>query len=247
MPYRVDLEKHFYHPKTGKRLSLDKAKSYNRRATKRIRPQLWLVVRKVLGDPKLLSSEERAYWTKVNGRIEYMARITQKEAILTPKKPTERHIRRTLGQHQTFSKLYDDFEVPGDANRRGVIRVTISGVADGRRIKEVIHLGFHRAIWELNYRSRAHAKEGFKEMLTAAILSNLRRRGLRLSNPIESARRIQDLTRSRQGKLELMEFEERPAERGGLMEQVRWTTNAIRLQRKSKQLQQVKISIDKLI
>jgi hypothetical protein len=247
MGYRVDLEKHYYHPRTHKRISAVKARQYVRRTGKRIKPQVWLTTRHTVGprneymsDQQFLSAKKRA------GRILYTSRLTTQEAILKASSLKQRHIRRTLGSHRVFNRLYEDFERPGDIQRRGAVRVTIAGSVEGRRIKEVIHLGFHKTIWEIGFRDHDRAKEGFKDWLTAAILTNLRRRGLRVSDPRESAQRIQDLTKNRAGLVEMLEFTE-PKKRGAQMERIQWATEAIVKQKKSRQLRGVTIRVEKLI
>jgi hypothetical protein len=248
MGYRVDLEKHYYHPRTHKRLSQEKARAYMRRTGKRIKPQLWLTTRHTVGErSEYLSDATYSAAKKRAGRIDYTARLTRQEAILRSSSLAARHVRRTLGNHRVFNRLYEDFETPGDIQRRGAIRMTVTGTVDGRRIKEVIHLGFQRSVWEHGYRNHEHAREGFKDWLTAAVLTNLRRRGLRVSDPKESADRIQHLERERSAKVEMMDFTDDPKKRAGYMEQVRWATEAISRQKKSRQLRGVTIKVDKLI
>lgn len=247
MGYRVDLEKHYYHPRTHKRLSQEKARVYMRRVGKRIKPQLWITVRHTVSDRSHYMSEGQWKLAKKKaGRIDYTARLTRQEAILKPSSLKQRHIRRTLGQHRVFNTLYEDFQTPGDIQRRGAIRVSIGGVVDGRKIKEVIHLGFHRTVWQSGFRNEEEAKEGFKDWLTAAILINLRRRGLRVSDPKESAGRVHDLSKNRAGMVELLEFT-KPEKRGALMEQIKWATDAMIKQKKSRQLRGVSIRVEKLV
>lgn len=247
MPQRVDLVSVYRHPRTGKRLTEKAAKTYNKRAKKKIKGERWLVVRHTVGDTRGLAKEQIAILKKRAGRISYAARLTTVEKILPMKSFSDRKVRQTLAQQQVYKKMWDDFKVEGDIQRRGAIRMTISGYAEGRRVKEIIHLGFHRQHWLEGYGRSADAYEGFKDWLVGAVLSNLRRRGLRLSNPKESARRINDLSKNRQGMLSMMEMETKPEKRGGWLERIKWATDAIRQQKKSRQVTQATIKIEKLI
>lgn len=247
MPSRIDLVKIWFHPRTGKRLSQAKAKAYNRRAKKRIKPQLWLVQRFTVGETKGLDPRTLAGLKKRAGQIGYMARLTRTEAIVRTSTIKDRKVRQTLANHRVFKKLWDDFEVQGDIQRRGSIRIAVSGNCQGRRVKHIIHLAFVRSHWIGQFHSEARAYEEFKHWLTAAILSNLRRRKLRVSNPIESAGRVNDLTKNRQGMLNMLDMETREAKKGGWMERITWATKAIAAQKKTRQLTQATMKIDKLI
>lgn len=246
MPYRVDYVRVYYHPRTKKRISEEAAKKYNRRAKKKIRPEQWLVARATVGETAGMSKAQIAAAKKQAGRIKYSARLTTVEKILPLKNFRDRKVRQTLADGKVFQKLWEDFEVPGDMQRRGTVRMTVGGTVEGRKVKEVIHLPFLRTAFVEGYGSEANAYEGFKEWLTGAVLSNLRRRGLRVSNPIESARRLNSLTKNRQGMLNMMEFEKDPRKRGGWLERIKWATDAIRSQKKSKQLRGATIRIEKL-
>lgn len=247
MPSRVELQKVYYHPRTHKRITQAQARTYYRRTHKRIRPQQWLIVRDVVGETRGLAPEQIANLKRRAGRITYAARLTRIESILKLSSLKERHIRRTLADHRVFKKLYDDFEVPGDIQRRGMIRLTLNGTLDGRRLKKVIHLGFMKSAWVFGYGRSGDAKEGFKDWLVGAVLSNLRRRGLRVSDPVESQGRIADLSRNREGMLQMLEMEENAAKRGGWLERIKWVTDAIRTQKKSRQLRGVTMKVEKVI
>jgi len=247
MGYRIDLVKHYYHPHTGKRLSQEKARLYMRRVGKRIRPQLWLTARHTLSERGYyLSDQQFQSAKKYAGRIMYAERLTRQEAILRATSLKEQKVRTALADHRVFSRLYEDFVRPGEGRRRGSIRVTVSGTLDGRRIREVIHLGFDKDLWEMNFRSDAHAKEGFKEWLVGAVLSNVRRRGLRLSDPRQSAERVRDLIKNRQGMVEMLDFT-KPEKRGKLLQRIKWATDAIIRQKKSRELRGATIRIEKLV
>lgn len=258
MAYKVELFKAYFHPRTHKRITAQKAKLYQRRTGKRVRPQQWVVVKNVVGDTTGWAPEQiRMVKREVQRRpIVAAAKLTETKAILRVGSLKERHVRQTLGAHRVYQRLCDDFEPPGyDPSsgevewRRGAIRIRINGTVDGRRIKEVIHLAFSKTHWETGFSNVEHAKEGFKDWLVGAILSNLRRRGLRLSDPVESAGRIQSLLKKRANLVS--DLDHIPPQftsiRGGKMEQIRWTTDAIRAQKKSRQLRGATIQVEKLI
>lgn len=247
MAHKVNLEKVYYHPRTGKRLSLEAAKKYNKRAKKKIKPIEYLVVRHAVGNTKGLSRDQIAILKKKAGRIVYAGRLTQTEKILKLTSLADRHVRRTLANHRVFRTLWEDFHVKGDIQRRGSIRISLGGTAGDRRIKEIIHLGFHRQSWLEKYSSDQKAFEGFKDWLVGTILSNLRRRGLRLSNPKESKQRIEDLRRNRDGMVSMMEMEQDPAKIGKWVQRIKWANKAVNDQKKSKQLTRVSMKIDKLV
>jgi hypothetical protein len=140
----------------------------------------------------------------------------------------------TLANHRVFQKLWE--------NNRGEMRFTISGWSEGRRIKEVIHAGFLKKSWE----DQHNGKERFKEHIVGLILSNLRRRGLRLSNPKESAQRLTILPEN--GNLpEHVRTRNSREKIGGWMERVRWATDSIRQQKRLKQLTRATIRIEKMV
>lgn len=250
MPYRVDLVRRYYHPRTGKLLSDLKAKAYNKRAKKKIQPQVWLVARHVMpADTRGISEHYQKLFKRQAGRIAYQARLTQEEKILPASAFRSRRVFETLGRKRVFSKLYDDFEAPSgkDVQRRGAMRITVSGHAQGRRIKEVFHLPFHRMIWEGRFANQQRAYAEFKRWIVASVLTNLKRRGLRISNPKESQGRIEGLRHDRMMQQQLLEVEMKPKERAKILQRIDWHSKEIARQKKTRQLTQATIRIEKLI
>jgi len=248
MPLRVDLASVWIHPKTHKRLSEAKAKAYNKRAKKPIKPIPYLITRYTVGEPSSYT-HPRYYQVdkKRAGRIKYMARLTRVEKVMKATSFADRKVRDTLGRHRVFKTLWDDFITEGDIQRRGAVRITVNGFLDGKRKKEIIHLPFHRQIWMEGFSSEQRAYEGFKDWLVAAVLSNLRRRGLRLSNTHESNKRATQLKKDRDAEIQLLEFQEDAQKRAGTMERIAWKTKAIGVQKKLKQMTGGIIRIEKLV
>lgn len=108
-------------------------------------------------------------------------RLTHYEAILPLTKMSDRRISTALARNKVYHNIWQ--------NVRGVIRVTVSGNFDGRRIKEIIHIGYLKRLWA----DKHNGYKRFKEDILHKILNALRRRRLRLSNPKESRQRIKDL------------------------------------------------------
>lgn len=249
MPVRVDLVKVFRHPRTNQRLSERAAERYNKRAKKKIRPELWIVARHVVGDTQGLHPAVLAQYKKMAGKIAYQSKLTEVKKVLSEREFSERRVDWTLRRSRVLKKMYEDFEAPSgrDIQRRGSIRMTVNGFHNGRRIKEVIHLPFLKSAFGKYARTEEEAFEEFQEWVIGSVISNLRRRGLRLSNQIESAKRINDLDRNRKALLKLLEFERRPEKQGGLMERIKWASVAMNQQQKSKQLKGATIRIEKII
>lgn len=247
MPYAVSLVKRYVHPKTRKRLTAAAAQKYNRRAKKKIKPYLYLQVRHTLGTLKGLTDEQAVRRKRNAGKIAYRSRLTQVESIVPLSSLSARHVRLTLGRRGVFKKLFDDFHVPGSLNRRGSIRITLAGFVDNKRVRQITHLAFSRIHWLESFGSEEHAYEEFKNWIVGNILANLRRRDLRLSNPKESLKRISWLKKSREMSTQLLDVEDDPVKRAGLEEQIKWQGRAIRKQKKSKQMTQAFLRLEKLI
>lgn len=247
MPYSVQLLKIYIHPRSKKRLSQKKATLYNRRAKKPIKPYLYLQVKHTLGNLKGLTSEQKERRKRDAGKIVYTSKLTTIETILPLKGFHDRHLRQSLGRHGVFKKLFDDFHKKGTLQRRGSIRITIGGMVEGKRLKQVTHLAFSRKHWLEGFGSEERAYEEFKDWMIGSILANLRRRDLRLSNPKESLGRVKALTKKRADELHRLDFEDNAQDRAGLEQQIKWDTAAIRKQKKSKQLTRAFIKIEKLV
>jgi len=217
MPSKVVVRLLYRHPRTGQLIPPQRAKRFK----KRIHPERWLMV---------LRGPEAG---RKAGQIEQAARLTQEEKILPLKDFSEQSVVQTFARSKVYQKLW--------TNWGGEIRMTVSGESEGRRVKHVMHLAFKRSQWEL----QTHGKEAFKRFLVGAVLSNLRRRGLRLSGPAHSRGRIEALRRNLAGMSEMMEFTE-PEKRGGLVQRMKWAADAIQKQKKSRQLKRATIRIEKL-
>lgn len=167
-------------------------------------------------------------------RIQDKARLTQTEKILPIRSVEDRHLRPTLARHQVFKRIWD--------NAGGEIRVTVNGWQGERRIKEIIHLAYHRGHWM----EQKEGREKFKNWLTSSIVSNLRRRGLRLSNPKESAGRIKRLRKDLETDIGFTEFV-KPEHMGGHVNKIKWKQKAIQQQKKLRQITRATLRIEKMI
>lgn len=247
MPFAVTLLKVYVHPRTRKRISAKKAALYNKRAKKKIRPYGYIQVKHTLGDLKGLTSEQKERRKREAGRIVYTSKLTTIHTVLPLSTFSDRHLRLTLGRRGVFKKLFEDFHKKGTLHRRGSIRITLGGVVEGRRVKQVTHLAFSRRHWLSNFSTEEYAYEAFKDWMIATILANLRRRDIRLSNAKESAGRIGSIRQKRETAIKLLEVEDDPKLIPGLEEQVRWSGRAIKKQKKSVQMKKAFIKIEKLV
>lgn len=204
--------------------------AYAKRYPHLVNKEKWLYLHTLRAGQDKKTKKEITWWA-----VTEKAKLIETEKILPVTSFDDRRVRKTLADHRVFNKLWE--------NDRGEMRLTISGISDGRRIKEVIHAGFLKKSWE----SMHNGKEKFKEHVVGLILSNLRRRGFRLSNPKESAQRIKDLTGKRDTYLQMSELETSHEKIGGYMERVRWATDSIRQQKRTKQLTRATIRIEKMV
>lgn len=156
------------------------------------------------------------------------------EQILDLKKMTDRRVATVFAREKVYKKIWE--------NERGAIRISINGKVGPRRVKEVLHLGYMRGMWENKHNGYAQ----FKDYLLSKVLEALRRRGIRLSNPKESLARIKDL--QRKVKIETHNLSVVPE---WMIEQklksIRAMNKLIRQQKKSAQLLGGTIRIEKLI
>lgn len=203
---------------------------YAKRYPHLVKKEKWLYLHTLRAGMDKKTKQQTTWWA-----ITEKAKLVETEKIMPVTSFDDRRVWATLGKHRAFQKLWE--------NDRGEMRITVSGTSEGRRIKEVIHAGFLKKAWE----QRHNGKEKFKEHLVGLILSNLRRRGLRLSNPKESAGRIHDLSSKRQTYLNMAELETRKAKIDEHMERVRWATTSIKQQRRTKMLTKATIRIEKMV
>lgn len=228
MARKITVERLYRHPRTRQLISRAKALTYMRRTGRRIRPEKWLYVRHSYNKAELAIAP---YLKRRQGQIEHAVRLQTTEKILKASGLADRKIRQTFANKRVYEKLWK--------NWGGEIRITVGGSIEGKKVKEIIHLAYQQGNWAGNY-------EGFKEWLTGAVLSNLRRRGWRVSNPRESARRITMLGRNRAGMVQMLDFAKDDKAKAGLVERIKWATEAIRRQKKSKQIRGVTIKMEKL-
>ena len=156
------------------------------------------------------------------------------EQILDLKKMSDRRVATVFAKEKVYKKIWE--------NERGAVRITVNGRVGTRRVKEVLHLGYLRSMWENKHNGYAQ----FKDHLLSRVLQTLRRRGLRLSNPKESLARIRDL--QRKVGIETHNLSVVPE---WMVEQklksIRAMNKLIRQQKKSTQLLGGTIRIEKLI
>lgn len=161
-------------------------------------------------------------------------RLNYYEQILDVKKFSERSVRQTLARQRVFSQIWE--------NSQGSIRVTVNGHVDGRRVKEVIHIGYLKRLWE----GKHNGYSKFKDDLVNQILRALRKRGLRLSNPKESLRRLRDL--HKRLMIESDNLSKTPDwMQHKILSNIKAISKSIRLQKRSRQLLGGTIRIEKLV
>lgn len=255
MPATLVHARAFYRsPKTGKRVPTDHEKAYRKwylkRYHRRAKREQWLFTTD--GEPATRKVPGQKYMRLVPDgplyRIQLAYKMTQVEKILPLSGFTNRHIRETFNKQDVFRNIWD--------NWGGIVRIIVSGsipdkVLGSRRVREIIHLGYHKEHWELQTyqhgsRRRITGRERFRRWLVSSVSSNLRRRGLRLSNPKESQGREFRLRQELDALQGLTEFVH-PAKMGGHIQQIKWKALAIKQQRKTKQLKGATIRIEKLV
>ena len=156
------------------------------------------------------------------------------EQIIELKKFTDRRVSTVFAKEKVYKKIWE--------NERGSIRVTVNGRVGTRRVKEVLHLGYLRSMWE----NKHNGYTQFKDYLLSKVLSSLRRRGLRLSSPKESLERIRDL--QRKVKIETHNLSVVPEWMvDQKLKSIKAMNKLIRQQKKSNQLLGGSIRIEKLI
>lgn len=237
----------YRHPKTHRLISKEAASKYFNKTKKRIRPEHWLYVTTHFSDEEIAERPERK---RRQGRIEQAVRLTKTEKILKLSTLDDRWVSKTLAKHRVYKSLVE--------NWGGEIRITVNGHSQGRRIKKVIHLAYHRGLWGLGgprlpgetftqwAKLNQDKYDHFKQWVLGSILSSLRRQGLRVSNPKESAGRLRTLNQKRLDLVDALDGVKPGAVRGGLLERIAWATDAIATQKKLKQLNGVTMRIEKL-
>lgn len=247
MASKISTRLLYRHPKTHRLISKEAATKFFKKTKKRIKPEHWLYVTQHFSEEEIAERPERK---KRQGRIEQAVRLTKTEKILKLSSLDDRWVSKTLAKHRVYKSLVE--------NWGGEIRITVNGHSQGRRIKEVIHLAYHRGHWGLGgprlpgetfsqwAKLNEEKYDRFKQWVLGSILSNLRRRGLRVSNPKESAGRIRTLNQKLLDIVDALKITKPGAVRGGLLEREVWAIDAIATQKKLKQLNGVTMRIEKL-
>lgn len=210
----------------GKKVSLTYAKRY---------PQLVRKIEYMIYEQRELKYDrELKHQTYGAWKQTAKQRLTHYEAILPMTKMTDRRISTAFARHRIYHSIWQ--------NESGVIRVTVNGHFDGRRVKEIIHIGYLKRLWA----NKHNGYKQFKQDLLHKILNSLRRRRLRLSNPTESKARIKELTK----KL-AAETHNLTVVPDWMVDQtqrkIKSLTRSIREQRRSHQLRGGTIRIEKLV
>jgi hypothetical protein len=156
------------------------------------------------------------------------------EKILSVKQISTRSIAELFARNRVYNSIWQ--------NDKGTLRMTVNGMVDGRRVKEVVHLGYLKSVWEHKHNGYSE----FKDYLVHKVLEALRRRKLRLSNPKESMERIKTLRSKLSTAFEKLErtpvqFQESPKN------EVKELKKLIRLQKQSAQVTHATIRIEKLV
>lgn len=159
----------------GKRVSKEYAKRYPH-LIKRI--QYLQVEERPVKFDAIAKKQTYGDW-KVTAR----QKLNYYEQIIDLKKMSDRRVATVFAREKVYKKIWD--------NERGSIRITVNGRVGDRRVKQVLHLGYIRSMWENKHNGYAQ----FKDYLLSKVLETLRKRGLRLSNPKESLERVRDLQR----------------------------------------------------
>lgn len=156
------------------------------------------------------------------------------EQILPVKDLSDRHIRTVFAQNRIFSNIW--------ANHKGMIRISVNGHVDGRRVKNVAHIGYLKSVWATKH----NGYEQFKDYVVNKVLQSLRRANLRLSNPKESQARLVDLFKKR--KDALYRLESAPSwKHGDITKELKEIQKLIKLQKQSRQIKGGMIRIEKLV
>ena len=156
------------------------------------------------------------------------------EQILPVKDLSDRHIRTVFAKNRIFSNIW--------ANHKGMIRISVNGHVDGRRVKNVAHIGYLKSVWEAKH----NGYEQFKDYVVNKILQSLRRANLRLSNPKESQARLVDLFKKRKDALYRLGSAP-PWKHDDIAKELKEIQKLIKQQKQSRQIKGGMIRIEKLV
>lgn len=206
------------------------SQAYAKRYRKLVRREEWqtFAQQKVRWDPKT-KTQTLGDW-KVTSRV----KLVKEEKILSLRQFTQGSVEQTFARQKVYQKLWE--------NDRGDIRVTVNGMVEGKRVREVVHLGFLKSAWKHQH----NGYEKFKRFLVGSVLSNLRQRGVRLSDPRHSQERIERL---RQRLVTESAAMERLPDwlHGAQANKVKAIARDIQKQKRSRQLRGATIRIEKLV
>jgi hypothetical protein len=156
------------------------------------------------------------------------------EKILPLKSITTRSVSDLLARNKVYSNIWQ--------NNKGVIRITIEGIARGKRIKEVVHVGYLKSMW---YGMREGYSK-FKRYLVHKILQALGKRRLRISNSKESLERVHSLHRMANMAKDKLEYAS-SSEAVSLKKEVKGLTRLIKEQKQKEQIIRATLRIEKLV
>lgn len=206
------------------------SKEYAARYPSKVKSIEWVEIqeRQIKFDP-VLKKQTYGDW-KVTSR----ERMHFYEKILPIKKVTNRSVSDLFSRYKVYNTIWQ--------NSKGTIRITINGHVGGRRVKEVVHIGYLKSVWY----NKHNGYSKFKAYLLHKVLEAMRRRKLRLSNPKESLERIRVLRHKLNDASNRLSHAPSFAYESTLS-QVKETSKLIRLQKQSSQMQGVTIRIEKLV
>lgn len=167
-------------------------------------------------------------------RVQSREKMNFFEKILPLKSISTRSVSDLLARNKVYSNIWQ--------NNKGVIRITIEGIARGRRIKEVVHVGYLKSVW---YDMREGYSK-FKKHLVHKILQALGKRRLRISNSKESLERVHSLHRMVNSAKDKLEYAS-SSEAVSLRKEIKGLSRLIKEQKQKEQITQATIRIEKLV
>lgn len=206
------------------------SESFSKRYPSRVKTVEYMEIleRQPIYDP-ILRKQTYGEW-----RVTSREKMNFYEKILNLKQITNRHIRTVFSRHHIFNNIWQ--------NHKGNIRVTVNGHVEGRHVKEVVHIGYLKSLWETKH----NGYEQFKDYVVNKVLQGLRRKHLRLSNPKESQERLVDLMGKRKNAFQRLETS--PSwNKEKVVEEIKEIQKLIRQQKLSRQIEGGTIRIEKLV
>lgn len=167
-------------------------------------------------------------------RVQSREKMNFFEKILPLKSISTRSVSDLLARNKVYSNIWQ--------NNKGVIRMTIEGIAHGRRIKEVVHIGYLKSMWY----DMPNGYSRFKKYVVHKILRALGKRRLRISNSKESLERIVNLRRMLNDAKDRLDYATGSAQ-GSTRREIKGLTRLIREQKQTSQVTQATLRIEKLV